>query len=266
MRCCWFPSGAPKRLKRSFHFWKTCCVERMCRASGCSRSLSNYQQLGGVSPINEQNRNLRAAIEADFADSGIDMPVYWGNRNWHPLLPHTLQQMAEDGIERALAFFTSAFSSYSGCRQYHEDIARARQQVGDAAPHVDKLRMFFNHPSFIEPMIENTRAATGELSESIRSSARLLFTAHSIPLSMAENCRYELQLRETCRLVAEGLGCDNWELVYQSRSGPPHQPWLEPDVCDAIRARHVAGDLSAAGRSADRVRIGSHGSTLRSRY
>lgn len=206
----------------------------------------HYGQFGGVSPINTQNRQLKAAIESEFAAHKINLPVYWGNRNWHPLLTDTIGQMAQDGVKRALAFVTSAMSSYSGCRQYREDIARAREAVGDGAPMVDKLRVFFNHPGFIEPVAEHVVAAFDSLEPEYRGEATLLFTAHSIPLAMAENCRYEVQLREACRLVAAKLGRERWELVYQSRSGPPQQPWLEPDVCDRLEELHRQGALKAA--------------------
>lgn len=203
----------------------------------------HYQHFGGVSPINQQNRDLIAAVEADFAAHGLELPVYWGNRNWHPLLPDTLRQMKADGVRRAVAFFTSAFSSYSGCRQYRENIQAAQDEVGDDAPRVDKLRVFFNHPGFIEPMAELTREAMETLATP--QAATVLFTAHSIPHSMASNCRYELQLNEACGLVAERAGIGQWQLVYQSRSGPPTQPWLEPDVCDVIREQHAAGTLES---------------------
>ena len=119
----------------------------------------HYQHFGGKSPINDQNRTLLAALQTEFAAAGITLPLYWGNRNWHPLLPDALRQMQQDGVKRAIAFFTSAFSSYSGCRQYRENIAAAQAQVGEGAPQIDKLRVFFNHPGFIEPMVENTVAA-----------------------------------------------------------------------------------------------------------
>jgi ferrochelatase len=197
----------------------------------------HYHEFGGRSPINDQNRALIAALEKELAAHGPRLPVYWGNRNWHPLLPDTLRQMASDGIRRALAFITSAYSSYSGCRQYRENIAAAQAEVGADAPAVDKLRVFFNHPGFIEPMIENVRAALEKIPAERRSNAELIFTAHSVPLAMSENSQYEQQLREASRLVAEGLGHQNWTLVYQSRSGPPQQPWLEPDVSDFIEKR-----------------------------
>ena len=210
--------------------------ERMLEVS------EHYAHFGGVSPINAQNRALIAALQAELAQHGPQLPIYWGNRNWHPLLPQTLRQMAQDGVQRALAFFTSAFSSYSGCRQYRENIAAAQAEVGPTAPQVDKLRMFFNHPGFIEPMIEAVRTAIVD-GPAADLPCRVLFTAHSIPLSMAENCRYEQQLTEACRLVAEGVGLMDWELVFQSRSGSPHQPWLEPDVCDRISQLHDQGEL-----------------------
>lgn len=214
------------------------------------RVAEHYYQFGGRSPINEQNRALVAAIEQELAEHGPPLKVYWGNRNWHPLLADTLRQMASDRIGRALAFVTSAYSSYSGCRQYRENIAEARAAVGDSAPQVDKIRVFYNHPGFIEPMIERTQAAVDQIQPDRRREARLVFTAHSIPMNMATGCRYEEQLRAACRLVAEGLaglnktgdpdatGAD-WTLVYQSRSGPPQQPWLEPDINDYLRAEHA---------------------------
>jgi ferrochelatase len=201
----------------------------------------HYQRFGGVSPLNEQNRQLIGALERELAEHGPRLPVYWGNRNWHPLLPDTLAQMSRDGVKRALAFFTTAYSSYSSCRQYRENIAAAQEQVGASAPQVDKLRAFFNHPGFIEPMIESLRQCLERIPDDRRQAARVLFSAHSLPTAMAENSRYVEQLQEASRLVAEAAGAAHWELVYQSRSGPPHQPWLEPDVCDRIQALHTAG-------------------------
>ncbi|QDS98723.1 ferrochelatase [Adhaeretor mobilis] len=204
----------------------------------------HYQHFGGVSPINEQNRQLIAALEAELAEHGPHLRVYWGNRNWNPLLADTLRKMRDDGVQRAIAFFTSSFSSYSGCRQYREDIMRAQEEVGEGTPQVDKLRVFFNHPGFIEPLVESVKEHRKQISPEARDDSLLMFTAHSIPLSMAQNCRYEAQLQEACRLVAEQSGHSRWELVYQSRSGPPQQPWLEPDVCDRITALHEADKLS----------------------
>jgi ferrochelatase len=201
----------------------------------------HYYHFGGVSPINAQNRALIAAIEHEFADAGVTLPIYWGNRNWHPLLPDALEQMKRDGIRRALAFFTSAFSSYSGCRQYRENVATAQDVVGADAPQIDKLRMFFNHPGFIEPMTERVQTALAAIPAERRAAARLVFTAHSIPNSMATGCKYEAQLHEASRLVAAAVERTEYSVVYQSRSGPPTQPWLEPDVNDELRSLSAAG-------------------------
>jgi protoporphyrin/coproporphyrin ferrochelatase len=206
----------------------------------------HYYHSGGRSPINDQNRALIAALKKELAANGPHLPIYWGNRNWHPLLADTIRQMAADGVGCALAFVTSAYSSYSSCRQYRENIAAAQAEVGVTAPKIDKLRVFFNHAGFIEPMIENVRAALDQIPADRRNRAGLIFTAHSIPLAMAENCRYEEQLREASRLVAEGLGRNNWNLVYQSRSGPPQQAWLAPDIRDFIEARHKESPIRDA--------------------
>jgi protoporphyrin/coproporphyrin ferrochelatase len=194
----------------------------------------HYYHCGGKSPLNDQNRALIAALRQEFAAAGLALPIYFGNRNWHPLLADTLRQMRDDGIGRAIALFTSAFSSYSGCRQYLENIAAAQEQIGTGAPVVDRLRMFFNHPGFVEPMVERVVTALARLPTERRAAAHLLFTAHSIPQSMAAGCEYERQLHEACTLVATGAGHPAWRLVYQSRSGPPAQSWLEPDISPAL--------------------------------
>jgi len=201
----------------------------------------HYHHFGGKSPINDQNRGLLAALRDELDRRGPNLPVYWGNRNWHPLLGDTLREMADAGVHRAIAFVTSAYSSYSGCRQYRENIAAARAALGDRAPQVDKLRVFFNHPGFVGPMARNVSRALDRFAADVRPAVPVLFTAHSIPTSMAEGCRYGAQLAEASRLVADMAGVGGWKLVYQSRSGPPTQPWLEPDVCDAIRHLHAEG-------------------------
>jgi protoporphyrin/coproporphyrin ferrochelatase len=232
----------------------------------------HYELFGGVSPINGQNRALLAALVAELNANGPPLAVYWGNRNWHPLLDDVVGQMAEDGVQRALAFVTSPFGSYSGCRQYLEDIEHARQTVGPDAPEIDKLRLFYNHPSFIEPTAERAAAAWNEIPPERRDRALLLFTAHSLPVAMAARCPYERQLREACRLVVEGTQSSQspnlqitsspdhhglhpsplpegegtsstvaWDLAFQSRSGPPSQPWLEPDIRDRIRRLPAEG-------------------------
>jgi protoporphyrin/coproporphyrin ferrochelatase len=199
---------------------------------------AHYEHFGGVSPLNAHCRALVAALE-EAPPGGL--PVYWGNRHWHPLLGDTLRRMAGDGVRRALAFVTSAYGSHSGCRQYLDDIARARAEVGERAPEVDKLRLFYNHPGFVEPMAERVKAAFDRVPEPRRGAARLVFTAHSIPRALAATCEYEAELRETAGLVAFALGRPPWSLVYQSRSGPPSQPWLDPDIVDHLRALAGSG-------------------------
>lgn len=201
----------------------------------------HYQLFGGVSPINAQNRALSAALEAEFIANRLDLPIYWGNRNWQPFLSDTIQQMADDGVKKALAFFATAYSSYSSCRQYRENIAEAQAAVGRNAPEVHKLRAFYNHPGFVEPNIELVGQALAEIPAERRTHAQIVFTAHSIPLSMAQTSLYETQLAETSRLAAEGVGHPHWRLVYQSRSGPPSQPWLEPDVSDYLQELKANG-------------------------
>lgn len=195
----------------------------------------HYELFGGVSPINEQNRNLIAALKQELAEHGPNLPIYWGNRNWHPLLTDTLKQMASDGVQRALAFVTSAYNSYSSCRQYLENIAMAREQAGVNAPQVEKLRAFYNHPLFIDANVENVADALARVPETRRKTAQLLFTAHSIPRTMASHCDYAAQLEEASSLIAERVGHPLWRLVYQSRSGSPAQPWLGPDVLDYLK-------------------------------
>jgi len=201
----------------------------------------HYYHFGGVSPINRQMRELIPLLDSELRERGPHIPVYWGNRNWHPMLADTLRQMQTAGVRRAAAFVMSAYSSYSGCRQYLEDIARAREAVGPGAPEIDKLRVFYNHPGFIEPVAGYVRDAFEQIPEDRRRAAALVYTAHSIPVSMAANSRYEMQLGEACRLVSEQLDRTDWRLVFQSRSGPPSQPWLGPDIGDHLRDLHAAG-------------------------
>lgn len=221
-------------------------LERVTRGRNVPRErleevAEHYLHFGGVSPINAQNRALIAALEGELASHGLALPIYFGNRNWHPLVEDTVARMADDGVERALVFVTSAWSSYSGCRQYREDLARARAAVGERAPVLEKLRQFFNHPGFIEAHADGVRAALEQLPAARRDAAELVFTAHSVPLSMARSSRYVAQLEESSRLVAEAVAHPRWSLVYQSRSGPPHLPWLEPDILDHLEALAARG-------------------------
>ena len=195
----------------------------------------HYYHFEGKSPINQQTRELITALKSELAQHGPTLPVYWGNRNWHPMLADTLRQMKQDGIRRALAFVTSAYSSYSGCRQYREDIARSQTEVGPGTTDIDKLRAFFNHPGFIEATEARLRDALAEVPASSRQNIHVIYIAHSIPISMANTSDYVRQLEEVRKLVSERLGITNDALVYQSRSGAPGQPWLEPDILDYLR-------------------------------
>jgi ferrochelatase len=205
----------------------------------------HYELFGGVSPINRQNRDLITALKAELATHELELPVYFGNRNWDPYLSEALREMRDAGVRRSLAFFTSAFSSYSGCRQYREDIYNAQLAVGPDAPDVLKLRTFYNHPGFIEANADRVRDALAQVPEQRRGAAQLVFTAHSIPTTMAEQCRYADQLAETSRLVAQAVGAPSHSVVYQSRSGSPQTPWLEPDVCDHLRELRAGGATDA---------------------
>jgi protoporphyrin/coproporphyrin ferrochelatase len=214
------------------------------------RVAEHYYRFGGVSPINRQCRDLLAAVEKDFAANGVDLPVYWGNRNWDPLLADTVAAMAADGRQAAIAFVTSAYSCYSSCRQYLEDIERARAAV-PGAPRIDKLRPFFNHPGFIEPLAAAARRAAESLPPAVQDDYDLVFTAHSIPEAMSKASGpaqdgYPMQLAEASRLVAERLGrAGSWRLCYQSRSGPPSVPWLGPDINECLEDLARSGSKGA---------------------
>jgi ferrochelatase len=212
----------------------------------------HYYHFDGISPINGQCRELIAALEKEFAAHGVTLPIYWGNRNWDPYLSETIRQMRTDGVEQALAFVTSPYGSYSSCRQYLDDIERARSQVGPGTPSIDKIRHYHDHPGHIEAHADGVRAALAQLPPAHRASTRLVFTAHSIPSALALSSgpgggtdRYVSQLREACALVAAEAAPDlPWDLVYQSRSGTLAVPWLEPDVNDHLRAIVADGATS----------------------
>jgi len=205
----------------------------------------HYLHFGGVSPINQCNRTLITAIERALDTAGLALPVYFGNRNWHPMVEDTVAAMAADGIRRAAVFATSAWAGYSGCRQYHEDIARARQVVGPEAPELIKLRQFFDHPLFVAACADALRAAR----EQAGPHARVVFTAHSVPvaadaaagLAAQGGHRYSRQVGEAARLIAAAAWVSSYDVVWQSRSGPPQVPWLEPDVTDHLEGLHAQG-------------------------
>jgi protoporphyrin/coproporphyrin ferrochelatase len=239
--------GGPDKASEVMPFLENVLRGRNVPRERLLEVAEHYYHFGGRSPINDQNRALIAALRKVLADQGPDLPVYWGNRNWHPLLADTLRQMTAEGVRRAFAFVTSAYSSYSGCRQYLEDLARARDAVGPGAPEVLKLRVFYNHPGFIEPMAERVRTAFERVPAERRETAVLAFTAHSVPVAMAETSRYVEQVEEACRLVADHAGLRSYRLIYQSRSGAPGQPWLGPDVLEYLR------ELAGAGSTRDLV-------------
>lgn len=203
----------------------------------------HYYHFDGISPINEQCRRLIASLRTELDSHGIDLPIYWGNRNWTPYLNETLVQMKRDGVQRVLTYVTSGFSCYSGCRQYRENIAAALEHPEAAGLQIDKLRVFYNHPDFIAVVAEQVAAAIAEIAVESSKPVHVAFTAHSIPMSMAASSDYEKQLRESCRLVAETCGIpeSQWKLVYQSRSGRPQDPWLEPDILDHLQQLKSAG-------------------------
>lgn len=224
--------GGPEGLDEVMPFLENVTRGRNVPRERLDEVAEHYRHFGGVSPINAQNRALIAALARELADRGPNLPIYLGNRNWTPFVTDAVRQMRDDGVKRALVFVTSAWGSYSGCRQYREDLTRAAEAVGPDAPVLDKLRLFYNHPGFIAAMIDRKNSALREIPEERRATARLIFTAHSVPLSMARRSAYELQLREATRLVA---GEDvPFQLAFQSRSGPPQVPWLEPDILDVL--------------------------------
>ena len=204
----------------------------------------HYFHFGGVSPINGINRALIEALQAEFDRRGADLPIYFGNRNWDPYVEDTVVRMRDNGIRRAAVFATSAWGGYSGCTQYLEDIARGRAAAGEAAPELIKLRHYFDHPLFVEMFADGITAAAASLPDELRAGARLVFTAHSIPIAADEREGpriYSRQVAYATRLVAAAAGYEDYDQVWQSRSGPPSVPWLEPDVGDHLSALAEGG-------------------------
>ena len=241
--------GGPESREEVIPFLETVLRGRNIPRERLLAVAEHYYHFEGKSPINRQTRELIAALDSKLKSDGPALPIYWGNRNWHPFLPDTLRRMKDDGVRRAVAFVTSAYSSYSGCRQYREDIARAQNEVGPGAPEVDKIRPFFNHPAFVEATVERVRDAMRALPTDARRNAQIIYVAHSVPLSMANTSDYVTQLEEMRRLISLALGHKNDAVVYQSRSGAPGQPWLEPDILDYLRqvkARNLASAVVLA--------------------
>ncbi|RZQ63707.1 ferrochelatase [Amycolatopsis suaedae] len=243
----WLSFGGPEGPDEVMPF-----LENVTRGRGVPRERleevsQHYQHFGGVSPINQLNRDAIAAVEKQLDAEGVRLPVYFGNRNWRPMVEDTLARMAADGVRRALVFPTSAYGGYSACRQYDEDIERARAACGEGAPDLVKLRQFFDHPLFVAAFADAVRTARQSLADP--DAARLVFVAHSVPVSADAAAgpgeegghRYSRQIAEASRLVAAELGVESYDVVWQSRSGPPQVPWLEPDIVDHIDALHADG-------------------------
>ncbi|MBN6039377.1 ferrochelatase [Amycolatopsis sp. 195334CR] len=243
----WLSFGGPEGPDEVMPF-----LENVTRGRGVPRErleevAEHYQHFGGVSPINRLNRDAIAAVEKELAAQGVGLPVYFGNRNWRPMVEDTLARMRADGVQRALVFPTSAYGGYSACRQYDEDIERARAAVGEDAPELTKLRQFFDHPLFIGAFADAVRTAIAGLDDP--AGARIVFVAHSVPVSADKAAgppeegghRYSRQIAEAARLVAAEVGVATYDVVWQSRSGPPQVPWLEPDIVDHIDALHAEG-------------------------
>lgn len=234
--------GGPERPEDVLPFLENVTRGRGVPPERLAEVAEHYQHFGGASPINALNRDILASVTREFGAIGRDMPVYFGNRNWHPMVEDTVATMADDGIRSVLVFATSAWGGYSGCRQYQEDIERAREVVVEAAPEMVKLRQFFDHPLFVEAFADAIRAARERLPTRASQQARLVFTAHSIPLSADAAAGppedggglYQRQVAEAARLCAAATGTTDFDLVWQSRSGPPHVPWLAPDIVDHL--------------------------------
>ncbi|HZE37481.1 MAG TPA: ferrochelatase [Stackebrandtia sp.] len=242
--------GGPENPSDVLPFLRNVTRGRGVTEERLTEVAEHYYHFGGMSPINEWCRSLVAALRQEFAAHNVNLPVYWGNRNWPPMLVDAVQQMESDGVKRALAFTTSAYGSYSSCRQYLEDLSAARAAVGASAPVIDKIRHFFDHPGFIQPFADNLAVALRNVPESSAGHTRILFTAHSIPTVMNDvsgpaGARYTDQVAEAASLVVEAAKTDlPYDIVWQSRSGPPGSQWLEPDINDHLKALAAEGVAS----------------------
>ncbi|WP_019926738.1 ferrochelatase [Nocardia sp. BMG111209] len=241
--------GGPERPEDVMPFLENVTRGRGVPPERLAEVARHYLHFGGVSPINACNRAIIAAVETEFAARDLALPVYFGNRNWHPMVEDTVARMRADGVRSALVFPTSAWGGYSGCRQYDEDITRARVAAGPDAPDLVKLRQYFDHPLLIDAFADAVRTARQQLPAERRDAARLVFTAHSIPVAAdaaagppADGGRlYSRQVTEAARLCAAATGFDDFDVVWQSRSGPPQVPWLEPDITDHLDALSAKG-------------------------
>ena len=249
--------GGPESIDDIAPFLDRVTAGRAIPPERLAEVADRYRSVGGRSPLNGRLRSLQGAVATRLAarlaeyrptrqesDSAVAVPVFWGNRNANPLLPDTIAEMRDAGVRRALAWVASPYASYSTCRQYTEDLETARTAVGPGAPTIDRVGSHHDHPGLIEPAADRLAEALDRLSVAQRDRAHFLFSAHSIPSALAATCDYVEQLHEVARLVAERVDPDgrlDREVVWQSRSGPPQIPWLEPDVGDRIEALAAAG-------------------------
>jgi ferrochelatase len=226
--------GGPEKREDILPFLQRVTTGKNIPPARLEQVAEKYELFDGRSPLNAENRALLTALIDRLRERNIDLPVYWGNLYWHPLLEETVEAMAAEGIRNALAFATSPYASGPGCGRYHRAMEEARHHVGAEAPRLNKIRHFFNHPGWIHPQAERLREVLSDLDDRDAETIQVFFSAHSIPWEQQEPPLYTQQLLESCRLVAESAGVHSWELVYQSRSGRPSDRWLEPDIHDRI--------------------------------
>ena len=228
--------GGPESLDEVKPFLERITEGKNIPANRLEEVTQRYETVGGVSPLNANMRNIKEKLETEIKSRDIDIPIFIGYRNVEPLIIRTVNEMKESGVSRCLAWLSSPYSSYSSCRQYTENIENACSQI-DNAPQIDQIRRHHDHPGLIEPAADCLRSAIEEIPNALRDETVLLFSAHSLPQSMAETCRYESEINEVASLVANKVDPDKHlrrEVVWQSRSGPPHIPWLEPDINDKL--------------------------------
>ena len=228
--------GGPESLDEVKPFLERITEGKNIPANRLEEVTQRYETVGGVSPLNANMRNIKEKLETEIKSRDIDIPIFIGYRNVEPLIIRTVNEMKESSVSRCLAWLSSPYSSYSSCRQYTENIENACSQIDDA-PQIDQIRRHHDHPGLIEPAADCLRSAIEEIPNALRDETVLLFSAHSLPQSMAETCRYESEINEAASLVANKVDPNKRlrrEVVWQSRSGPPHIPWLEPDINDKL--------------------------------
>ena len=254
--------GSPESFDDVRPFLRNVLRGRQIPQARIEAIVKHYEPFDGVSPLTAITKRQAAGLCARLQKHGLDLPVFIGMRNWHPFLDDTLAEMARSGIKRVFGVILAPQHSYSSCGQYRQNIADARQTLaarGEVDIEVIYANGWHTHSGFIAATVAHATDAQRQLPGSVRNGARIIFTAHSIPIAMAQSCRYEAELKESARAVAAGLATDNWSLVYQSRSGAPDDPWLEPDICDYLRDQHrhglKAAVISPLGFVADHIEV-----------